>query len=279
MSAGTSGATVTSSSPPSVLMCSVSAGSEPLSVNAVRRPLTSTEPPDRVTSTYSGRSVPLSTTGSADRSGAPPVAPRSSSAVLSGVSSMVTVSAPESVRSARSSTPSNSMLIAATSRGSLPREPPRAEFLDPVDLHVDRGHGAGELDARAVAAHGDLLADVRAVEVQRVRAAVALDVVAAVARAPREVVVAPAEQRAVGAAVAGDVVVARAAEQRVVAVAAEQRVVARAAVLGDVRERRYAVLAGNRVVAVAADDVEALSGHDADPRAAVVAEGASGHAV
>ena len=70
------------------------------------------------------------------------------------------------------------------------------------------------------------LADVGAVEVQRVGAGLAFDGVAAVARVPLEAVVAAAEERRSCALVAVDDVVAGAAEQQVGAVAAAERVVA-----------------------------------------------------
>ena len=73
----------------------------------------------------------------------------------------------------------------------------------------------------AVGGHVDDLADVGAVEVERVGAALALDDVVAVAGIPLEVVVAAAEEGRVGAAVAVDEVVAVTAEQLVGAVAAE----------------------------------------------------------
>ena len=56
--------------------------------------------------------------------------------------------------------------------------------LDAVEVHRDRGDVAGQPHARAVGRQLDLLADVGAVEVQRVGAALALDDVAAVARDP-----------------------------------------------------------------------------------------------
>ena len=99
----------------------------------------------------------------------------------------------------------------------------------------DGGDVAGQAHARAVGGDVDVLADVGAVEVQRVAAALAFDGVAAVARIPLEVVVAGAQQRGVGADVAVDEVVAGAAEQQVGAVAAAQRVVAAAAVERQVR--------------------------------------------
>ena len=67
----------------------------------------------------------------------------------------------------------------------------------------------------AVGQDVDVLADVGAVEEQRVGAVLALDRVVAVARIPDEGVVAGAQQRDVVALVAVDEVVAVAAEQRV----------------------------------------------------------------
>ena len=92
--------------------------------------------------------------------------------------------------------------------------------LDAVEVHRDAGDVADQAHARAVGRDVDLLADVGAVEVQRVAAALALDGVAAVARIPLEGVVAGAQLGGVGADVAVDEVVAGAAEQRVGAVAA-----------------------------------------------------------
>src|SRR5581483_1259508 len=91
--------------------------------------------------------------------------------------------------------------------------------------------------------------DVRAVERERVAAALALDDVAAVAGIPLEGVVTAAEERGVGAAVPVAVVVA---------VAAAERVVARAAVDRQLRDVREPVLARDPVVAGAAGDDEAL---------------------
>ena len=80
----------------------------------------------------------------------------------------------------------------------------------------------------------------------------------AVARIPLEVSLPAPHAGGVGADVAVDEVVAVAAEQQVGAVAAAQDVVAVAAVLGEVGQRADAVLAGDRVVGVAALDDELL---------------------
>ena len=96
------------------------------------------------------------------------------------------------------------------------------------------------------------LADVGAVEVQRVGVALAVDGVVAVARVPVEAVVAAAEQRGIGAEVAVHDVVAAAADQRLRAGATEQRVVAGAAVDRDRLvvdrggEQRHLVVAASR---------------------------------
>ena len=110
----------------------------------------------------------------------------------------------------------------------------------------------------AVRADVDLLADVGAVEVDDVVAALALDGVAAVTGVPLEVVVAGAQLRRVGADVAVDEVVPAPAEQHVGAVAAAQRVVAVAAVERQLRQRADAVLRVDRVVAAEALHGEAL---------------------
>ena len=111
---------------------------------------------------------------------------------------------------------------------------------------------------RAVGGDVDLLADVGAVEVERVAAALAVDGVAAVARVPLEAVVAGAQRRRVGADVAVDEVVAGAADEGLGAGAADQRVVAGAAVDGHglVGERAAALVDADLVVAAAGLDVD-----------------------
>ena len=122
-----------------------------------------------------------------------------------------------------------------------------------AEVHVDRRDVAREAYARAVGGDVDLLADVGAVEVERVGAARAVDGVAAVARIPLEAVVAAAAVDRVGADVAVDVVVAGAAEQRLGAGRAAERVVAGAAVDGDrLVERAAAVDEVDAVVAALA---------------------------
>src|SRR5262249_35934473 len=94
--------------------------------------------------------------------------------------------------------------------------------LDAVEVHGDGADVAGD-DAGgaprgpAVGGDVDLLADVGAVEAQRVGARLALDRVAGVTRVPNERVVARAEQRQVVASAADDDVVALAAGDGVVA--------------------------------------------------------------
>ena len=141
--------------------------------------------------------------------------------------------------------------------------PPSArtfEALDAGEVHGDGGDVAEEAHARAVGGDVDVLADVGAVEVQRVVAALALDGVAAVARIPLEVVVAGAQLGGVGADVAVDEVVAGAADEHVVAVAAGERVVAGAAVDREAAERRDAVAATDHVVAAAGLHVDRREG-------------------
>src|SRR5262249_56460195 len=82
---------------------------------------------------------------------------------------------------------------------------------------------AGEPRAAAVGRDVDLLADVGAVEAQRIGARLALDRVAGVTRVPNERVVARAEQRQVVASAADDDVVALAAGDGVVAGTAVDR--------------------------------------------------------
>src|SRR4051794_28518520 len=131
-------------------------------------------------------------------------------------------------------------------------------LFDAVEVHGDGGDVAGEAHARAVGRDVDVLADVRAVELQRVVAGLAFDGVAAVAGVPLEGVGAGAELRGVGADVAVDVVVAGPAEQGVGAVAAGDRVIAVAAVDGEVGQRADAVLAGDRVGAAQSLNEELL---------------------
>ena len=126
--------------------------------------------------------------------------------------------------------------------------------LDAVEVHRDGGDVAGQAHARAVGRDVDVLADVGAVEGQRVLAALAFDGVAAVAGIPLEGVVAGAELGGVGADVAVDEVVAGAADEGLGAVGAGERVVAGAAVDGDVLEGGSRVLDADGVVAAAGVD-------------------------
>ena len=71
----------------------------------------------------------------------------------------------------------------------------RVDPLDVVEVHQDVADVAGEAHAPAVRRHVEDLRHARAVEGQRVGAALALDRVAAVARVPDEAVVAGAEER------------------------------------------------------------------------------------
>src|SRR4029077_4902990 len=95
---------------------------------------------------------------------------------------------------------------------------------------------AEKLRPPAIRRDVDLLADVRAVELERVKASSALDGVAAVARFPHECVAAVPERGGVVSAAAGDEIVARAADQRIGAVAAGDGVGAVAPVEGKADE-------------------------------------------
>ena len=107
-----------------------------------------------------------------------------------------------------------------------------------LQVHRDVADIAEEPHAIAVRRDVDVLADVGAIEQQRVGAGPAFDRVTAVARIPDERVVAGAEVRHVVATAAGDEVVAVAADQRVVAITAGDRVVARAAIERELDQRR-----------------------------------------
>ena len=126
------------------------------------------------------------------------------------------------------------------------------DVLDAVEVHDDVADVAGQPHAAAIGRDVDVLADVGAVEDQRVGAGLALDGVAAVARIPDERVVAVAEQRHVVAAAADDGVVAVAADERVVALAAGDGVVAGAAVDGEADDAGRQGRGIDRVVAGAA---------------------------
>ena len=208
MSSSTSGATVTSSRPSSVLIRSVSlTPSLPSIVVCAARPVVSTCEPERVTRTVSARSRAVDGDGVG----------RAVAAAAEGGEVDVRalqVGAGEVVDGDGVGAAEGADVEASMSSKSM----------------RDGGDVAGEPHARAVGGDVDVLADVGAVEVQDVVAALALDGVAAVARIPLEAVVAGAQQGGVGADVAVDEVVAGAAEQRVGAVAAAQRVVAGAAV-------------------------------------------------
>ena len=86
------------------------------------------------------------------------------------------------------------------------------DVLDAVQVHGDVADVAEQPHPAAIGRDVDVLADVGAVEHQRVGAGLALDDVAAVARVPDEGVVAVAEQGHVVAAAADDGVVAVAAD-------------------------------------------------------------------
>ena len=84
--------------------------------------------------------------------------------------------------------------------------PPSVEpdLLDAIEVHRYRGDVAGEQRMRAVGGDADAFGDIRAVEQERVGAALTIDRVVAVTRVPDEQVVAGSEQGDVVAAAAGD---------------------------------------------------------------------------
>src|SRR5206468_12758495 len=101
-------------------------------------------------------------------------------------------------------------VIAAAQRSEV-------DALDAVQIHRDVGNVAGETNAIAVGRDVDGLADVRAVELHRVRAGLTVDDIAAVTGIPDERIVAGAECCDIVAAPTDDHVVAGAAIQLVVA--------------------------------------------------------------
>ena len=134
--------------------------------------------------------------------------------------------------------------------------------LDVVGVHGDVAEVAEEAEAVAVGGEVEVLAASGAVEQEPVRAALPLDGVAAVAGIPDERVVAGAEDADVGPAVAVDAVVLRPTEERVGAVAAVERVVAVAAEQLELEQRRRPARTRDRVRAVEAVDSERLhAGH------------------
>src|SRR3954471_11985355 len=130
--------------------------------------------------------------------------------------------------------------------------------LDIVEVHGDGGDVAGQHCMAAIGGDGDILADVGAVELQRVEAVASVDDIAAVARVPDKRVIAGAEQRVVVAAPADDEVVTIAADQRVVSVAAGDAVVAGTAVDGELDESGETVSGGDDVIAAAGVENEVL---------------------
>ena len=104
MSVLTSGATWTSSRPPSVLTRSASVGSLPAIVVCAARPVVSTCEPVRVTRTCSALSLPLTVTVSSEPSPSPVFEARSTLAAFRAVParlSTVMLSAPPSARTSR----------------------------------------------------------------------------------------------------------------------------------------------------------------------------------
>ena len=98
---------------------------------------------------------------------------------------------------------------------SAPPSALKSDMLDIIQVHGHCGHVAEEAGACAIGREVDVLADVGAVEQQRVDAGLALDDVVAIARIPLERIVSGAEKGDVVALVAVDEVVAVAADQDV----------------------------------------------------------------
>src|SRR5262249_17600150 len=130
--------------------------------------------------------------------------------------------------------------------------------LDAVEVHGDVAEIAGEPYVAAVGRDVDVLADVGAVEPERVGARLALDPIAAVAGIPLEYIVASAEKGGVVPLVAVDEIVAIAAEQEIGAIAAQDRVVAGPAVNRHANKRRKIASRGEGVVATVHVDNEVL---------------------
>ena len=140
------------------------------------------------------------------------------------------------------------------------------DVLDVVEVHGDVADVADQAHLAVIGGDVHDLADVGAVEKQRVGAVLTVDDIAAVARVPDERVVTRAELRRIAAAAARDDVIAVAAEQRVIAVAAGDRIVARAAVDREFDEIGEAVPGGDDVVAAISIDDEILGGADVEEK-------------
>ena len=104
------------------------------------------------------------------------------------------------------------------------------DMLDTAEVHRHAADIAKQASAVAVGRDIDLLANIGAVEQQRIGAVLAFDDVAAIARIPLKHVVSGAEQCGVTALITVDEVVSVAANQEVVAGAAKDRVIAAAAI-------------------------------------------------
>ena len=103
-------------------------------------------------------------------------------------------------------------------------------MLDTAEVHRHVADIAKQASAAAIGRDIDLLANVGAVEQQRIGAVLAFDDVAAIARIPLKRIVSGAEECGVTALIAVDEIVSVAADQEVVAGAAEDRVIAAAAI-------------------------------------------------
>src|SRR5947209_11233728 len=141
--------------------------------------------------------------------------------------------------------------VSATAGGQV-------ELVDSVQVHGYRADVAEQPHAGAVGRNVDVLAGVRAVELEVVVARAAFDCVTGVAGVPHEGVVTGAEQRDVIATAAGDDIVTPTTDQDVITVTADQRVVTRASAECEVRQSRQAVGGGDRIVATAAEDLQAF---------------------
>ena len=136
----------------------------------------------------------------------------------------------------------------------------KLDVLDAVEVHGDVADVAEHPHPLAIGRDVDVLADIGAVEHQRIGAGLTLDHVAAVTRIPDEGVVAVAEQRDIVAATADHGVVAVAAYQGVVALASGDGVVAGTAIDREADDTGREAGSGDDVVASTAIDDELVVG-------------------
>src|SRR4051794_7017989 len=134
------------------------------------------------------------------------------------------------------------------------------DVLDIFEIHGDGGDIAGEEHPFAIRRDIDALADIGAIEQQRVGARLPFDHVAAVTGVPDELVVASSQHGEVIAAAAGDDVVAVTADQRVGALAADDRIVAGAAVENEGYRPGGHGRRIDRVIAHAGEDRQLIGG-------------------